>query len=168
VLLVCAASLTDLRRRRIPNWLTFPAMLIGLGLFFALGSWKGFLLGLCGGLLAPALLLLLHAGRGIGMGDLKLVAALGCLLGPALGIVAVLVSAAVGGAMAGVIVLAAMHDRVLPAWLGRKATPAVPVTADRPAPLAGALTMPYGVAIAIGTLITVTATSLGGGLSWLL
>ena len=38
-------------------------------------GWVGLVLALSGAVLAPALLLLMHGGRGIGMGDLKLAAA---------------------------------------------------------------------------------------------
>ncbi|WP_051276036.1 prepilin peptidase [Desulfovirgula thermocuniculi] len=68
----------DLRSRRIPNWLTFPGMLLGLLLGLASGrfSQAAGTLGIC--LLAGFLLWLLGC---FGEGDAKLFAALGALAG---------------------------------------------------------------------------------------
>lgn len=76
------AGITDLRWRRIPNWLTYPAapvaiVLHGLlaGRHAALMSLAGLALGL--GILFPFVLL-----RFLGGGDWKLVGALGAIFGP--------------------------------------------------------------------------------------
>ncbi len=77
-----AAGFTDLRWRRIPNWLTYPAVPvvillhgIAAGKHAALQSLLGALLGL--GILLPFVLL-----RQLGGGDWKLVGALGAFFGP--------------------------------------------------------------------------------------
>jgi prepilin peptidase CpaA len=145
--------------------LTFPAIVIGLLIHFGIAGWKGLVLGLAGALIAPALLFVLHLGRGIGMGDVKLVAGLGAILGPFTGLLAVLVSAVVGGAMAGLIILCAPHASWPSFWRRRTSPAANQPQADV---LVGALTMPYGVAIGIGTLITLAVTWLEGGTFWLL
>src|SRR5258708_36427737 len=79
-LAVCAAF-TDVKARRIPNRLTYPAILIGLGLQGALHGWKGLLLSASGGLLFGGVLMLFHLVRAMGAGDVKLATALGCMAG---------------------------------------------------------------------------------------
>ena len=94
------AMVTDLRSRRIPNLLTFPAMLVGILLRTTFQGWEGLGLSLCGLVGGPLLLLLLHTGRGLGMGDIKLAAAVGAILGPPLTLVAMLLTALAGGVLA--------------------------------------------------------------------
>lgn len=87
---VClGAALTDLKTRRIPNRLTFPAIGTGLLLSWVLASYSfGALRGLTEGLLPSAaggtalfaVFLLLALGKGMGMGDVKLMAAVGTFL----------------------------------------------------------------------------------------
>ena len=45
------AAITDVRDRRIPNRLTYPALVAGLVLQTAMHGWRGLLLGLGGALL---------------------------------------------------------------------------------------------------------------------
>lgn len=83
------AAATDLCNGRIPNKLTFPAMLIGLGLHGIVHGIAGLiasLLGLviCAGV--PGILYKATKGAGIGGGDIKLFAALGAILGPSSGL----------------------------------------------------------------------------------
>jgi prepilin peptidase CpaA len=156
-LVVCTACWTDLRWRRIPNLLTFPALGLGLVYHAATGGWEGFFGALLGAAIAPALLALLHAGRGVGMGDLKLVAALGAVLGLSTGVLVVLVTAIAGGLLAGLRILMALKG--VPVLLRRRGT--MPAATEAPgappaAPL-GALTIPYALAIAMGTFITLAA-----------
>lgn len=89
------AALTDLRTGRIPNLLTFPAMLLGLalnGLGHGLAGLLGSLMGIVVCTVAPGIVYKASRGRGIGGGDLKLFAALGALLGPTRGLEAELSS----------------------------------------------------------------------------
>jgi prepilin peptidase CpaA len=77
------AAAMDLRFRRIPNWLTLSGVLLGIGLNLLLGSsdynWRSALmgLGLAFGVYFPLYLL-----RGMGAGDVKLMSAIGALVGP--------------------------------------------------------------------------------------
>ena len=86
VLICVVAVVTDLRDRRIPNWLTLPAILAGLVINAVLPALAG--ISVTTGLVsavAGCLLLLLSFGflaaiRFVGMGDVKLMAAVGALL----------------------------------------------------------------------------------------
>ena len=72
----------DWRYRRIPNWLTVPALLVGiLGNTLASG-WSGAKASLLGAGLGLALLLPFVLMRSLGAGDWKLVGALGAFLRP--------------------------------------------------------------------------------------
>jgi prepilin peptidase CpaA len=98
VLLVGAIS--DIRFHRIPNWLTYPTILIAVayhaitkgvdGLFFSLG---GIGLGI-GVLIVPYLM------GAIGAGDTKFMAAIGGSLGPGGAFLTYLFSAMIGGMFA--------------------------------------------------------------------
>jgi prepilin peptidase CpaA len=77
--LACAS---DLRTRRIPNWLTFGAAAAALAFHFVTGGPSGVAQGIGGWATGVALLIAPYALGGMGAGDLKLVAALGAWLGP--------------------------------------------------------------------------------------
>ncbi len=81
VLLLMTASACDLKTRRIPNGLTAAGMLAGLAGHACGGGLPGLLPSLEG--IAAALpLLLLYAARAFGAGDVKLLLAVGALMGP--------------------------------------------------------------------------------------
>ncbi len=88
VALAAAATFTDLRGGKIPNWLTFG----GTAVAFGLGALQGRAGLVAAGLgwviagLVPAVMHYRTAGRAIGGGDVKLFAALGALLGPTRGL----------------------------------------------------------------------------------
>jgi len=81
VLAVCVAAFYDVRFRRIPNWITLAAFLAGLGLNGWLHGGPGLLLALMGGGLAMLIYFPLYLARGMGAGDVKLMAAVGALAG---------------------------------------------------------------------------------------
>lgn len=82
--IVAAAAATDLRTRRIPNGITIPAAFGGIVFHCVVpGAW-GFSVAATGLLVGFALLLLPHFLGGGGMGDVKLLAALGAWMGSGL------------------------------------------------------------------------------------
>ncbi len=92
VLTVLVAAYTDWRRRIIPNWLTLPAMGIGLLLGGLAGASSGFLDSLLGLFACGAIPYWVFRQGGMGGGDLKLFAAIGALAGLQLGLTIELVS----------------------------------------------------------------------------
>jgi len=94
------AGFTDLRRRRIPNALTYPAMLAGLALQTALHGGRGLLLSVSGGLLFGGVFLMLYLVRAMGAGDVKLAAALGSIVGLPASFELMLAIAIAGGVLA--------------------------------------------------------------------
>ena len=168
IVLLGAASYTDIRWRRIPNVLTFPAIALGLVLHLITGGWEGLLLSISGTLLAPCVLHLMHGGKGLGMGDIKLAAALGALLGPSLGTLAMLLSMVSGGFLA--------IAWILKEWgfFGQltsfKNQPPKPIDSrgqdEKALKDVTKMTIPYGVAIALGTLLTLVVCLWTGKESW--
>jgi prepilin peptidase CpaA len=71
----------DLLTRRIPNWLTLPAIGIGLAAQLWAASWSGLLDGSLGILLGFALFFPIYALGHMGAGDVKLQMAVGAWMG---------------------------------------------------------------------------------------
>ena len=172
VLLVGIAVFTDLRWRRIPNSLTFTAFSLAVASRLAFQGLPGFGLALLGALIAPIILVLLHGGRGLGMGDLKLAAAIGAIVGPMLAVVTMLVTAIVGGVLAIAMMMrpgGQLHGIVrlfsigIP-FLGHNERE----TYKTPAARNTVATMPYGVAIGVGSILTLAVCWWTGNHSWFL
>ena len=77
-----AAAVIDYRTKKIPNWLTVPSAIAALVFHTVTGGGTGFLWALAGFAVGFLLLLLPWILGGGGMGDVKLLAALGTWLGP--------------------------------------------------------------------------------------
>ncbi len=106
-LLLIAATFTDLETRLIPDRLTLPGLLLGLGLQLHPAPGPGLRDGLVGALVAGGLFFAIawlspHVfGReGMGGGDVKLAAMMGAFLGLPLVMVAVFLGVLAGGAAA--------------------------------------------------------------------
>jgi Flp pilus assembly protein protease CpaA len=82
VIVLAVATYTDLRSRRIPNWLVLPFLVIGIGVSVWMHGWPGLAKSLEGMALGAVLYGVLFAMGGMGMGDVKLVAAIGAWIGP--------------------------------------------------------------------------------------
>ena len=78
-----AACITDVRTRRIPNVLTVGAAIAALGVGATTGGFTGATTAVSGWLVGAAVFFIPFALRGLGAGDVKLMAALGAWLGPA-------------------------------------------------------------------------------------
>jgi prepilin peptidase CpaA len=99
------AAVTDARMHRIPNYLTVPAALLGLAYHTLAPSGWGLWSSLAGFGVGFAILLLPWLLGGGGMGDVKLLAALGAWLGPVLFLVAFAVSGVLASLVAMVMIV---------------------------------------------------------------
>ena len=75
------AAVQDLRERRISNLLTGPAILVGLLLHLTLGGLSQLGWSLLAGLAGGCIFLLFYMAGGMGAGDVKLMTAVGCIVG---------------------------------------------------------------------------------------
>jgi prepilin peptidase CpaA len=129
---LAVATFTDLRSRRIPNWLVLPFLVAGLVVPAWLHGWHGFGQSLEGFGLGAAVFGVLSWIGGMGMGDVKLVAAIGAWIGPQQLLFAMVITAMAGGLIAlAVAIVGGFRGDV---WKSRK--------------------IPYAPAIAIGTLVS--------------
>jgi prepilin peptidase CpaA len=99
-LLLALCVTTDLRSRRIPNIITFAGIVAGLVLGTAMHGLAGFAASATGLLLAICLLFLPFALGGIGGGDVKMMAAVGALVGPQALLASLLAGMILGGVVA--------------------------------------------------------------------
>jgi prepilin peptidase CpaA len=100
------ACITDLRTRRIPNALTFSAVVAALLFHLLTGGLSAAGWSVAGCLLGALLFFPMFALRGMGAGDVKLLAAVGAWLGPSQVAMAALATSVAGGAIAIVVALA--------------------------------------------------------------
>jgi prepilin peptidase CpaA len=100
LVVVAVATLSDLQARRIPNWLVVPFLLTGL----AVSTITQGLAGLGQSVLGLALAAVVMGGfyllGGLGMGDVKLCAAIGAWVGPSQMMMALVAIALAGGGVA--------------------------------------------------------------------
>jgi prepilin peptidase CpaA len=110
---VLYASWIDYAQRRVPNWLNATLAVAGLlaqalafGWYFPreAGLSGGVAWGLLGLLVGFGVLIVPWAMHGMGAGDVKLMAAIGCWLGPWLTLLSFAVGALVGGVIAVVMI----------------------------------------------------------------
>ena len=156
VILASIAAWTDLRSRRIPNWLTVPAAVIGVVASTILGGWSGLKASLLGIGLGLALLLPFVLLRSLGAGDWKLAGAMGAFVGHRKLIDFLLGSILIAGIMALVLVIYKRRlgqtlrniGHIL-ASLVTFRLPSERVTLDNPQ----SLKIPYGVALAFTVLL---------------
>lgn len=165
MLLVLAAAASDLHCRRIPNWLTFGAWLLALPVQLALsGLGAGALSWATGWLTGLAMFLPIYLLRGMAAGDVKLMAAVGAWLGAGMAFDIALTAFVLGGVWALGWTLWHGNLRQLRENVVRIVLAPGAFNPDRrkPAVLDASVSvgaMPYGVAIAAGTIAMLFASA---------
>jgi len=166
-LTLITAATTDVMSRKVYNWLTYPAIALGLALGYGAGGlgesvWApGLVSHLTGLAVGFGLLFVVWWSRAVGGGEVKLAAAVGAIGGFPFVIPALFWSSLVGAVMAlwtllwrGQL-LDGLRRAVRYAFSIRGELP------DREDP--AAVTIPYGVAIAFGTMLAWFLTVLSPG-----
>jgi prepilin peptidase CpaA len=159
LLVVLGAAVYDVRSRRIPNWISMSGVLLGLALnAFLYQGWPGLRLSLQGLGIGFGVYFALYVLRAMGAGDVKLMAAVGAIVGWRDWFGTFLITAIIGGLMA--LILVAYKRRVKktlwnvsfilseiksgrPAYMGKEE---LDVRSPR------ALGLPHGAVIAVGTI----------------
>ena len=146
----------DVKYRRIPNAFVLATLASGLAINLIFGGWRGLIASAGGCLLAFTLMFMLHIFGAMGAGDVKLFAAIGSVTGAPLVLPTFLVVILTGGLLAVIsiiragVVVTTMH-RVLQIFVGMLPgweMPRFAVPSDR------RHTIPYGVAITVGSIIS--------------
>ncbi len=159
----------DVRQRRIPNWLTGPALLAGLVWGLSVARWPGLGDAALGMLISALPCVVLFVLAGGGAGDAKLMAAAGAWLGVINSLVALAAVSVCGIVMA--LIWAAASKRLrrmsgdVAAGVGRmvfvaKGLDPIPNESVEDAPPSRRLMMPYGVAICVGMAVAATGVML--------
>jgi prepilin peptidase CpaA len=148
----------DVRYRRIPNPFVFATLASGVAINVIFGGLSGLYDSLGGCALAFGLMFMLHVFGAMGAGDVKLFAAIGAVTGAHLVLPTFLVVVLTGGVLAMVSIIRSGRvvttmNRVLQILVGLLPgweMPRFAVPTDR------THTIPYGVAITIGSIISTT------------
>ena len=158
IIVALAGCISDLRTRRIPNYLTFGAAALAIGYALVTGGWPAAVFSTAGWAVGLILFIPFFFLRGLGGGDVKLLAALGAWFGPAGMLVLAFYTALAGGLMALVVVLinGYFSTAFKNIWLllchwrvtGLSAMPEISLDNPR------SKRLPYGVAIAAGAVTT--------------
>lgn len=148
----------DVKGRRVPNFLTGPALCFGLALHASFGGWRDLAMAAIAALVSGLVFFIFYLAGGMGAGDVKLIAAVACVAGlPRVGHLLIFTALA-GGAMAMLLILARRCFKQTISNLGvliahhrdNGVAPHPELNVSNPA----TLRLPYAVAIAAGCALT--------------
>jgi prepilin peptidase CpaA len=157
--LTCAtvAAVWDVKTRRIPNLLTVPCFLAALLLHYFCQGFGGLGNAAAAGAIAFVIFLLFFLAGGMGGGDVKLIAAVGALVGTHLLPYVLISTALIGGVLAigTALVRGQMTNtlRNVVAIAGHHAEKGLAPHPELHVRNSSTIRLPYGVAIAAGVLV---------------
>lgn len=142
-----SASVEDLARRRVSNWIPVTAAAAGVGIHIYANGWRGALSATLGLVAGFFVFLVFYLLGGMGGGDVKLMAGFGAIVGVERLLPAALWTAGIGGMIA----CAVLAARACQRWrrAGDKAGGPAQTERDK--------SIPYAPAIAMGALLSLVA-----------
>ena len=162
--ILIVSAVIDIRVKKIPNLITFPTMVVGLVYYGVTNGWDGLLFSLGGLALGMGIFFILYMMGGMGAGDVKLMGAVGAIIGPKGILLTALFSAIVGGVYALIVLLfniEYLKDLIKRSFITIKSLvftkQFILIPADKPEEKPK---LCYGVAIAIGTFFYLNVGSL--------
>lgn len=154
LLLFISAAITDLWRRKIYNFTTYPAIACGVVLWTMAESWQGLWFSLAGLATGLGILFLFYFVGGVGAGDVKLLGAIGALKGANFVIWVMFYTGLIGGVMAfAIIIWKGMLFKTLSNIFFLLRHPSKAGELEKGDPLY----LPYGLAISLGCVCAVVA-----------
>jgi prepilin peptidase CpaA len=157
-LIALIAAIYDYKFRRIPNGVTVPAIIAGFVLHSVLGGWGGFHSSLWGFVLGGGVFLVFYVLGGMGAGDVKLMGGIGALMGADKILAIIILTGLTGGVIA---VGKMIRERSVGATIFRCKliilgnSRAARIYSRNVHEYISKDTIPYGIAIAVGTLVTI-------------
>jgi prepilin peptidase CpaA len=156
--IVLVACVIDVRSRRIPNALTFGAAVMAFAFHAWTGGLGGFLTSAAGWTVGAALFFPFFALRGMGAGDVKLIAAVGAWLGPVMAFWVAMFTSVAGGVLGLLVALFHGHAgtalrnilTLIGYWRLVGVRPLAELTLDH----GRGPRLAYAVPVAIGTMVT--------------
>ncbi len=151
------AAITDVRFHKIPNWLTYPSVIVAFIYHISLKGLDGLLFSIEGVGIGVIALGIFYFMGGTGAGDVKLMGVVGGFLGPKGAFVAFLFSSIVGGIYS--LMLMVLHGYLKQAAVRYGAIVKTLALTRRLIYIPSAKWEPkprlcYGIAIALGTVIS--------------
>jgi prepilin peptidase CpaA len=156
-------AIQDARARRIPNWLTYGSLSAGLGLRIYWQGWHGLGQGVGGIFAGGGVFFLFFLLRGMGAGDVKLMAAVGAWVGAWPAVLVMVYTAFAGLGIAVLYML--FYGRVGSTFANAGELIRFHLTSGiKPHPEinlqdSAAIRIPYGLAISVGTLFLFASTA---------
>lgn len=174
IIFLAAAAYYDLKQNKIPNRITFPMIVWGIISMSMIGGMKGLQTSLFGFLLGFVIFFVPFTFHAMGGGDVKLMAGIGAMLGWQMIISVILYAAICGGIV--VLIMAIYQKRLLAVllsafgvllnpilkWIYRKTNHKVMFQLSQQISSFSVEKekkyIPYGVAIALGTLLVISGS----------
>ncbi|MBS4213278.1 MULTISPECIES: A24 family peptidase [Neobacillus] len=154
VLIICL--ITDLKSRKILNIVTVPTIIFGFVYSIIISGFNGLLFSGKGFLVGLSLLLIPFILGGMGAGDVKLMAAIGALMGTEFVFYSFIYTALIGGVIGLLLIIKnkgfipLLKSTLFNLVFLRSNLGEIIISQDKK----GRISFPYGVAIALGTLCT--------------
>jgi prepilin peptidase CpaA len=145
---------TDLKDRKILNIVTIPTILFGLIFFSITQGWNGFLFSILGLFVGLVVLIIPFLLGGMGAGDVKLMGAIGALMGTSFVFYSFIYAALIGGVISLLLIINSkgLKDSIKLFFYNliffQKSFVSMIVNKDKEK----SITFPYGVPIVLGTI----------------